>query len=85
METVLEVLYEQVAAEVNGTDLMNGELNEEGDEQNGEDTGVSPPSSPSRSVQTTPVTPKNTNLRVSVYVHANTFHSFARSLRNLCF
>ena len=75
METLSEVLYEQVAAEVNGTDLMNGELNEEGDEQNGEEASVSVPSSPSKSVPTTPVTPKNTNLRVSVCVYANTFLS----------
>ena len=66
MEIVSEVLYEQVAAEANGADVMNGELNEEGDEQNKEDTSVLVQSSPSASIPTTPVTPKNTNLRVSV-------------------
>ena len=66
MEIVSEVLYEQVAAEANGAEVMNGEFNEEGDEQNKEDTSVLVQSSPSAGIPTTPVTPKNTNLRVSV-------------------
>ena len=84
MEIVSEVLYEQVAAEANGADVMNGELNEEGDENNEDDTNVLVPSSPSASIPTTPVTPTNINLRVSVYVQTNRFlSSIFQELKNL--
>ena len=62
------MLYEQVATEVNGSDLVNGELTQDADEQNESDQNNSVPTTPSHSGPTTPVTPRNTTLRISVYV-----------------